>query len=185
MLKSYVRILHHYLDLEWQHESMKLPYDMGEDSEGISSSNGPIVPPPSELQLEEGFALCKWTRRPYSGPCGGGDFRGGRRGGFSNGETPDGECPRRAFDRHSGTGRGNEFKRERSGRGNGEGTFGAASPSRSNVTATLLRFAAAFPSPPLPQPLPSPSQRRCCRTSPSFLPTQPYPSPPQWWHWCF
>ncbi|CAI9771582.1 unnamed protein product [Fraxinus pennsylvanica] len=67
---------------------------------------------------EDGDAVNPSERRPYGGPRGGGDFRGGRRGGFSNGETPDGERPRRAFDRHSGTGRGNEFKREGSGRGN-------------------------------------------------------------------
>lgn len=59
-------------------------------------------------------------RRGYGGPRGG--FRGGRRGGFSNGEAADGEPgerpPRRIFDRRSGTGRGNEIKREGSGRGN-------------------------------------------------------------------
>ncbi|XP_075489326.1 LOW QUALITY PROTEIN: RGG repeats nuclear RNA binding protein A-like [Primulina tabacum] len=59
-------------------------------------------------------------RRPYSGPRGGGGFRGGRRGGISNGESTEGERerPRRAFDRHSGTGRGSGFKREGAGRGN-------------------------------------------------------------------
>ncbi|XP_009607512.1 RGG repeats nuclear RNA binding protein A isoform X1 [Nicotiana tomentosiformis] len=51
----------------------------------------------------------------YGGPRG--EFRGGRRGGFSNGDTAD-ERPRRAFERRSGTGRGNEFKREGAGRGN-------------------------------------------------------------------
>ncbi|XP_009607515.1 RGG repeats nuclear RNA binding protein A isoform X2 [Nicotiana tomentosiformis] len=39
----------------------------------------------------------------YGGPRG--EFRGGRRGGFSNGDTAD-ERPRRAFERRSGTGRG-------------------------------------------------------------------------------
>lgn len=46
---------------------------------------------------------------------------GGRRGGYANvgdlkedSERP----PRRVFERHSGTGRGNEFKREGSGKGN-------------------------------------------------------------------
>ncbi|KGN46514.1 RGG repeats nuclear RNA binding protein A [Cucumis sativus] len=53
-------------------------------------------------------------RGGYGGPRG----RGGRRGGFYNGDTADGERPRGAFERHSGTGRGNEFKREGSGRGN-------------------------------------------------------------------
>ncbi|KAK6117467.1 hypothetical protein DH2020_048794 [Rehmannia glutinosa] len=57
-------------------------------------------------------------RRPYSGPRGGGGFRGGRRGGYNNEETGEGERPRRTFDRRSGTGRGNEVKREGAGRGN-------------------------------------------------------------------
>ncbi|CAA2980789.1 RGG repeats nuclear RNA binding protein A-like isoform X1 [Olea europaea var. sylvestris] len=67
---------------------------------------------------EDGDAGNPSEQRPYGGSRGGGGFRGGRRGGFSNGETPDSERPRRAFDRRSGTGRGNEFKREGSGRGN-------------------------------------------------------------------
>ncbi|KAJ0899670.1 putative hyaluronan/mRNA-binding protein [Helianthus annuus] len=55
-------------------------------------------------------------RRSYSGPRGG--YRGGRRGGYTNGDAEDGERPRRVFERRSGTGRGNEFKREGAGRGN-------------------------------------------------------------------
>ncbi|XP_057735481.1 RGG repeats nuclear RNA binding protein A-like [Arachis stenosperma] len=49
-----------------------------------------------------------------------GPYRGGRRrgGGFSNGEGGEDGHPGRAFERHSGTGRGSEFKREGSGRGN-------------------------------------------------------------------
>lgn len=49
-------------------------------------------------------------RSPYRG--------GGRRGGFSNGEVGEGERPRRAYERRSGTGRGNEIKRDGAGRGN-------------------------------------------------------------------
>ncbi|KAL0425740.1 UNVERIFIED_CONTAM: RGG repeats nuclear RNA binding protein A [Sesamum radiatum] len=54
----------------------------------------------------------------YGGPRGA--FRGGRRGGFSNGEVGEGDRdrPRRPFDRRSGTGRGNEMKREGAGRAN-------------------------------------------------------------------
>ncbi|KAF8412455.1 hypothetical protein HHK36_000419 [Tetracentron sinense] len=55
-------------------------------------------------------------RRGYGGPRG--PFRGGRRGGFVNGEVGDEERPRRTFERRSGTGRGNEIKRDGSGRGN-------------------------------------------------------------------
>ncbi|KAM0030591.1 putative hyaluronan/mRNA-binding protein [Helianthus debilis subsp. tardiflorus] len=53
----------------------------------------------------------------YGGPRGG--FRGERRVSFANGDGgEDGERPRRTYERHSGTGRGNEFKREGAGRGN-------------------------------------------------------------------
>ncbi|GFY92736.1 hyaluronan [Actinidia rufa] len=55
-------------------------------------------------------------RGGYGGPRG--SVRGGRRGALSNGEAGDGEQPRRVFERRSGTGRGNEFKREGAGRGN-------------------------------------------------------------------
>ncbi|KAH9627477.1 hypothetical protein KSS87_006168 [Heliosperma pusillum] len=55
-------------------------------------------------------------RKTFNGPRG--PYRGGRRGGFSNEEGRDGDRPRRTYERHSGTGRGNEFKREGAGRGN-------------------------------------------------------------------
>ncbi|KAF5735128.1 U3 small nucleolar RNA-associated protein 25 [Tripterygium wilfordii] len=55
-------------------------------------------------------------RRGYSTPRG--SFRGGRRGGFNNGEAGEGERPRRIYERRSGTGHGNEFKRDGAGRGN-------------------------------------------------------------------
>ncbi|KAK4769760.1 hypothetical protein SAY87_030292 [Trapa incisa] len=66
--------------------------------------------------LEDGESGKPFERRGGGGPRG--PLRGGRRGGFSNGEAGEGERPRRFFDRHSGTGRGNELKREGSGRGN-------------------------------------------------------------------
>ncbi|KAG2673096.1 hypothetical protein I3760_13G073600 [Carya illinoinensis] len=47
-----------------------------------------------------------------------GFFRGGRRGGFNNGEDDEGERPRRIYERRSGTGRGSETKREGAGRAN-------------------------------------------------------------------
>lgn len=43
-------------------------------------------------------------RRSYGAPRG--SFRGGHRGGFGDGESGDGERPRRLFERRSGTGRG-------------------------------------------------------------------------------
>ncbi|XP_058737536.1 RGG repeats nuclear RNA binding protein A-like [Vicia villosa] len=55
-------------------------------------------------------------RRGFGGPRPA--YRGGRRGGFSNGEGGEEGRPRRAFERHSGTGRGSEFKRDGAGRGN-------------------------------------------------------------------
>uniref|UniRef100_A0A7C9EWN6 Hyaluronan/mRNA-binding protein domain-containing protein n=1 Tax=Opuntia streptacantha TaxID=393608 RepID=A0A7C9EWN6_OPUST len=56
-------------------------------------------------------------RGGYGSPRGG--SRGGRRGGFNNGgEAAEGERPRRVYERRSGTGRGNDMKREGSGRGN-------------------------------------------------------------------
>ncbi|KAM7274837.1 hypothetical protein ACFE04_016703 [Oxalis oulophora] len=59
-------------------------------------------------------------RRSYNnGPRG--DNRNGPRGGggfYRNEEAGDGERPKRPYERRSGTGRGNEVKREGSGRGN-------------------------------------------------------------------
>ncbi|KAI3804250.1 hypothetical protein L1987_25651 [Smallanthus sonchifolius] len=53
----------------------------------------------------------------YGGPRGG--FRGDRHVSFANGDGGgDGERPRRQYERRSGTGHGNEFKREGAGRGN-------------------------------------------------------------------
>lgn len=56
-------------------------------------------------------------RGGYGGPRGG--FRGGRRGGITNGDAEEGDRPpRRPFERRSGTGRGNDIKRDGAGRGN-------------------------------------------------------------------
>ncbi|XP_047309228.1 clathrin light chain 2-like isoform X2 [Impatiens glandulifera] len=37
-------------------------YDLGDDPDGLFSSDGPILPPPGEMQSEEGFALREWRR---------------------------------------------------------------------------------------------------------------------------
>ncbi|KAJ9171170.1 hypothetical protein P3X46_014568 [Hevea brasiliensis] len=67
---------------------------------------------------EDGDAAKPSERRGYGGTRGVGYRSGGRGGGFTNGEVGDGDRPHRQFERRSGTGRGNEIKREGSGRGN-------------------------------------------------------------------
>ncbi|CAL0329504.1 unnamed protein product [Lupinus luteus] len=71
---------------------------------------------PANQGAFEGDAGNPSERRGYGAPRG--PYRGGRRGGFSNGDVDEEGRPRRAFERRSGTGRGNEVKREGSGRGN-------------------------------------------------------------------
>ncbi|KAE8683973.1 phospholipase A(1) DAD1 [Hibiscus syriacus] len=81
---------------------------------------------------EEGEGGKQTERRGYSGPRG--SFRGGRRGGFNSGESGEGERPRRLYDRRSGTGRGNEFKRDGAGHGNwGSPTDEVAPETEENV----------------------------------------------------
>lgn len=69
---------------------------------------------------EDGRSSRPWDsgRGAYGGPQR--PFRGGRRGGYGNGEAGgDSESsPSRQFERRSGTGRGYEMKREGAGRGN-------------------------------------------------------------------
>lgn len=65
---------------------------------------------------EDGDGGKQSERHGYGGPRGG--FRGERRGGFNDGEVGEGEQNRRPYERRSGTGRGNEFKRDGAGRGN-------------------------------------------------------------------
>ncbi|XVF51829.1 hypothetical protein PTKIN_Ptkin04bG0215700 [Pterospermum kingtungense] len=81
---------------------------------------------------EEGEGGKQTERRGYGGPRG--SFRGGRRSGFNEGESGEGERPRRQYDRRSGTGRGNEFKRDGAGRGNwGSPTDEVAPETEENV----------------------------------------------------
>ncbi|KAB1216023.1 hypothetical protein CJ030_MR4G008903 [Morella rubra] len=65
---------------------------------------------------EEGDAAKPTESRGFGGPHG--SFRGGRRVSFSNGEDAEGERPRRMHERRSGTGRGNDTKRDGAGRAN-------------------------------------------------------------------
>ncbi|ONK66785.1 uncharacterized protein A4U43_C06F11940 [Asparagus officinalis] len=66
-------------------------------------------------------------------------FRGGRRGGYGNGDEEAGDSerpPRRVYERRSGTGRGYEIKREGAGRGNwGTVTDVVAQELEENVNA--------------------------------------------------
>lgn len=88
--------------------------DSADNENSFSNSNGFSG---SYRQPVEGD-LDTSERRGYGGPRGA-PRGGGRRGGFSNGEVAEGERPRRVYDRHSGTGRGNEYnKRDGSGKGN-------------------------------------------------------------------
>ncbi|XP_022758300.1 RGG repeats nuclear RNA binding protein A-like [Durio zibethinus] len=81
---------------------------------------------------EEGEGGKQAERHGYGGPRG--SFRRGRHGGFNDGESGEGERLRRQYDRRSGTGRGNEFKRDGAGRGNwGSPTDEVAPETEENV----------------------------------------------------
>uniref|UniRef100_A0A1J3GPI9 Hyaluronan/mRNA-binding protein domain-containing protein n=1 Tax=Noccaea caerulescens TaxID=107243 RepID=A0A1J3GPI9_NOCCA len=68
----------------------------------------------------------------------GGHVGGNRRGVFSNGDSGDFERPRRNFDRHSGTGHGNEFKRDGDGRRNRRETTEDETPPVNGESATVV-----------------------------------------------
>ncbi|GMJ01211.1 HYALURONAN/mRNA BINDING FAMILY PROTEIN [Hibiscus trionum] len=86
------------------------------DFSNDDNSFGNVGVPAGQGSLEDGESGRPSGRRGgYGGPR---PYRGGRSGGFDNGEVGDGERPRRLYERRSGTGRGNELKREGSGRGN-------------------------------------------------------------------
>uniref|UniRef100_A0A6M2F291 Hyaluronan/mRNA-binding protein domain-containing protein n=1 Tax=Populus davidiana TaxID=266767 RepID=A0A6M2F291_9ROSI len=87
--------------------------DFNNNESSFGNSGAPAV----QGAAEDGDAAKTFESRGYGGPRGGG-FRGGRRGGFGNDEVGEGERPRRTNERWSGTGRGNEMKREGFGRGN-------------------------------------------------------------------
>ncbi|TYH04815.1 hypothetical protein ES288_A08G035200v1 [Gossypium darwinii] len=99
-------------------------HDFANDENSFSNS----------AELSQGAPEDGESRRPserrggYGGPR---PYRGGgRRGGFSNRETGDGEGPRRVYERRSGTGRGNELKRE----GFGHGNWGTQTDELAQVT---------------------------------------------------
>ncbi|CAM8901126.1 unnamed protein product [Rhodiola kirilowii] len=85
--------------------------DYGERDSSFNGNSGGYKP---SDERDSGKSVEK--RVGYGGPRG--SFRGGRGGGFSNGEATEGERPRRVFERRSGTGRGSDFKRDGAGRGN-------------------------------------------------------------------
>ncbi|WOH09302.1 hypothetical protein DCAR_0728758 [Daucus carota subsp. sativus] len=86
---------------------------------GLAGSQGAIDGSDSGKTFER--------RGSYGGPRSG--FRGDRRGGDEGEENQN----RRVFERHSGTGRGNEYKREGSGRGN----WGTPTDEISQVTEEI------------------------------------------------
>uniref|UniRef100_A0A803L5K6 Hyaluronan/mRNA-binding protein domain-containing protein n=1 Tax=Chenopodium quinoa TaxID=63459 RepID=A0A803L5K6_CHEQI len=84
----------------------------------------PLPPTQAAFANENGASMAYKEERGQTERRGGyvgprGAYRGGRRGGFGNGEVSEGERPRRTFERRSGTGRGgSDIKREGAGRGN-------------------------------------------------------------------
>ncbi|TXG62505.1 hypothetical protein EZV62_009499 [Acer yangbiense] len=104
--------------LYWMRGSCIVMRDFVSDENSFSNSGFPA----GRGAPEDGESGKTSERRGGYGGGPRGAYRGGgRRGGFSNGDVGEGEGerpPRRTFERRSGTGRGNELKREGSGRGN-------------------------------------------------------------------
>ncbi|KAK7256373.1 hypothetical protein RIF29_29815 [Crotalaria pallida] len=112
-------------------------YGRGRGGYGRDSSNDENTFPATEALANqgpfEGDAEKPSERHGYGVPRT--PYRvGGRRGGFSNGEGGEEGKPRRVFERRSGTGRGNEFKREGAGRGN----WGTQSDEIAQVTDEVV-----------------------------------------------
>ncbi|CAH2046077.1 unnamed protein product [Thlaspi arvense] len=74
---------------------------------------------------------------PVGGYRGDGGRGGGRRGGFANGESGDVERPKRHYERRSGTGRGNDLKRDGGGRGNWGTTEDDIPPATEEATTEI------------------------------------------------
>ncbi|KAK7277166.1 hypothetical protein RIF29_18317 [Crotalaria pallida] len=107
----------------------------GRDSSNDENSFPASRAPANQGAFEEGDAGNPSERRGYGAPRG--PYRGGRRGGFNNGEADEGGRPRRAFERRSGTGRGSEVKRE----GSGQGNWGSQSDEFAQVTEEVVNEA--------------------------------------------
>ncbi|KAL1360695.1 hypothetical protein HN51_006087 [Arachis hypogaea] len=105
--------------------------DFSNDEGSFPASGAPAT----QSGFEEGDGGRTSDRR--GGYGGRGPYRGGRRGDFSNGEAGEEGRPRRLYERRSGTGRGNEFKREGAGRGN----WGTQSDEIAQVTDEVVNEA--------------------------------------------
>ncbi|MQL41394.1 hypothetical protein EI012_26150, partial [Escherichia coli] len=92
-------------------------YGRGRGGSGFNRDENSFAAPAGQ-GAPEGEIGKPSERLEYGGSRG--PYRGGRggRGVFSNGEVGENARPRRVFERHSGTGHGNEFKREGAGKGN-------------------------------------------------------------------
>ncbi|KAG8051424.1 hypothetical protein GUJ93_ZPchr0001g30219 [Zizania palustris] len=115
--------------------------DFGEgDSNGVEGGYGGGGFGDGVVRREEGEGKPSerghGPRQPYRG--------GGRRGGYTAGEARDesGHGPRHAYERHSGTGRGYQMKREGAGRGNWGAVTDEALAQESSEAVSTERVAA-------------------------------------------